>query len=516
MTEILLRSREQILGDLVRSILANSDFSDFAPGSTLATLLEAVASVCYQNFLMVLKLLESTDLESMTGVALDRKAASIGLPDGIGGVGRKPASPASGLIQITDPRTPKKSSKLYAGKPAPYSGGTVVYVEDASTWPDPATNPKIYIGRGTAGNLEGPIKYVTKTDNGVFWTLQLEGTLTKNHSISETVVLAQGGDRVIPAGTSCQTTPNASTPAINFTTDAETVILDGDDTTTTTVTCAVFGESGNALAGALNRFGTQPFPEAQVRNITSYANGKSTENDEELRQRIRDYPATLSRGTRAAITAALLGLRDPDTGKAIASVVVIEPTEPGEPSKIFINDGSLLEPTFSGQPYELFVKDASGQEVFFKTTYSPVTPCVALGANEGPYSLEDLMTLTVTIDGINETFTITGNDYLNLETATPLEIVRDFNSQANICSFRTIDGAKGVAVFDLSGKAETMTIQANDLQTILGLPTSEIKPVYLYKNGEALSFRGKTATLTTNQHPWSLTSSDLKIGRAHV
>lgn len=510
MAEILLRSREQILGDLVRTIISNSDFSDFAPGSTMATLLEAVASVQYQNALMILKLLESTDLESLTGVGLDRKAGSIGLPDGIGGVGRKPASPASGFIVVTDPRYPKKSSKLYAGKPAPYSGGTVVYVEDASKWPDPSTNPKIYIGRGTASNLEGPIRYTSKTDNGVFWTLQLEGTLTKNHSISETVVLAQGGDRVIPAGATCQTTPNAATPAVTFTTDSETVILDGDDTTTITVTCTTFGESGNALAGAVNRFGSQPFPQAQVRNASTFANGRSTENDEELRQRIRDYPATLSRGTRAAITAALLGLRDPDSGKAIASVVVIEPTEPGEPSKIFINDGSLLEPTFSGQPYELFVKDASGQEMFFRTTYSPITPCVAIGANAGPYALQDLLTLTVTIDGVNEVFTVTGNNYLNLETATSLEVVRDFNAQANICSFRTINGAKGIAVFDLSGKAEIMTIQASELQATLGLPTSEIKPIYLYKNGNALSFKGKTATLTTNQHPWSLSANDLR------
>jgi len=510
MAEILLRSREQILGDLVRTVIANSDLTDLAPGSSLATLLESVASVQYQNFLMVLKLLESTDLESLTGVALDRKAGSIGLPDGTGGVGRKPASPASGFVVITDPRTPKKSSKLYAGKPAPYSGGTVVYIEDASTWPDPSTNPKIYIGRGTANNLEGPIKYISKTDNGVFWTLQLEGTLTKNHSISETVVLAQGGDRVVTAGTSCQTTPNSSTPAVSFTTDSETVILDGDDTTTTTVTCTSFGESGNALAGAINRFGAQPFPQAQVRNGSTFANGRSTENDEDLRQRIRDYPATLSRGTRAAITAALLGLRDPDSGKAIASVVVIEPTEPGEPSKIFINDGSLLEPTFVGQPYELFVKDASGQEMFFRTTYSPVTPCIAIGANYGPYALQDLMPLTVTIDGVNEVFTVTGSNYLNLETATPLEIVRDFNSQANICSFRTIDGAKGIVVFDLSGKSEIMNIQSGELQTILGLPTSEIKPIYLYKNGAALSFKGKTATLTTNQHPWSLVAADLR------
>jgi hypothetical protein len=516
MAEITLRSREQILGDLVRTIIANSDFTDFAPGSTMATLLEAVASVMYQNFLMVLKLLEATDLESMTGVDLDRKAGSIGLPDGIGGVGRRPASPSNGPIEIRDPRTPKKSSKLYAGKPAPYAGGTVVYVEDASSWPDPSTQPKIYIGRGTADKLEGPIKYISKIDNGVFWTLQLEGTLTKNHSISESVVLAQGGDRVIPAGTTIQTVPNASTPAVVFTTDAQAVIYDGEESTTVTCTSSQFGEAGNALAGAIKRFGTDPFPQAAVRNTTTFANGRSTENDEELRQRIRDYPATLARGTRAAITAALLGLRDPDTGKAIASVVVIEPTDPGEPSKIYINDGSLLEPTFSGQPYELFVKNASGQELFFRTTFAPITPCVAIGANKGPFSLEDGMSITLTIDGVNETLSITGTEYQNLETATALEIVRDLNGQANICSFRTIDGAKSIAAFDLSGKGEVMVVQPGVLQAILGLPTTEIKPIYLYKNGESLSFKGKTATLTTAPFPWNLTAGDLSNVIVHV
>lgn len=504
---VLLKSREQIFGDLIRTILANTDLNDVAPGSSLATLLEAIASVQFQNYMLILKILESTSLESLTGVDLDRKAASIGLSDTVGGVGRRPASASSGTIRVSSAFT-KLSSKLYAGKPAPFAGASVLNVEDASTWP---SSGSLYIGRGTADKLEGPIQYSLgpTANKGIFWEVTLSGPLTKNHALSEQVVVAQGGDRTVPAGTIVSTTANATTPAVSFTTDVDLLIPDGEDSGTVSVTAVEFGESSNVLSGSVNRFAAPPFTGAVVTNITTFANGQSTESDEDLRQRIRDYPATLARGTKNAITAALIGLRDPESGKAISSVIVIEPTEAGEPSRIYINDGSLLEPTFNGQSYELLVDDASGQEVFFRTANAPITSCVAIGSNDAPFSISEEDELIITIDGIKETYTITTSNYSNLESVSAFEIVRDFNEQANIAAFRTVNGGQNIAVFDLSGDSEILVIQEGELQRKLGLPTAEIRPIYVYKNSQLLSFKGRTATLSSETFPWSLSDGDL-------
>ena len=503
----LLRSRENILSDLVRSILANTDLDDISPNSSLSILLEAVSGVMFQNQMLVLKILESTSLETITGIDLDRKAISLGLPDTAGGVGRRPSSPSSGQVKISSSFT-KLSSKLYAGKPAPFIGTSVIYVENASSWP---LSGSLYIGRGTANSEEGPIPYSIgpSADKSTFWEITLGGVLTKNHALNESVISAQGGDRTVPAGTVVGTVASANNPAVQFTTDFDLLIQDGEDSGLVTVTAISFGDQSNALSGSISTFLTSPFNGSKVSNLSSFANGRSTESDEDLRQRIRDYPATLARGTKNAIQAAILGLRDPKTGKAISSVIVIEPSAPEQPSRVYINDGSLLEPSFDGQSYEQLLSSASGQEIFFRTAKAPITPCVAVGAKVAPFLLVDGETLIVTIDGISETYTVRGQNYTNLASVSVFEIIRDFNDQANICAFRTVNGGSSIAVFDLSGSAEIMTISSGSLQNKLGLATSQIRPIYVYKNSKLLSFKGKTATLTTSQYPWSLNTADL-------
>jgi uncharacterized phage protein gp47/JayE len=408
----LLRSRENILSDLVRSILANSDLNDISPGSTLSILLDALSGTLYQNQLLVLKILESTSLETLTGIDLDRKAASIGLPDGTGRTGRRPSSTSSGLVQISS-SFKQLNGKLYAGKPAPFAGSSVVYVEDASTWP---ASGSLYIGRGTASNLEGPIPYTLAAGANLtlYWQITLGGQLTKNHSLSESITVAQGGDRIIAPGTTVSTTPNANSPAILYTVDQQLLIPDGQASGTVSVTSIDYGSQTNATAGSINTFTSLPFVGAKVTNPTSFVSGTSTESDEDLRQRIRDYPATLARGTANAISAALLGLSDSATGKAISSVVVVEPAAVGEPSMVYINDGSLLEPSFTGQSYEKILPYSSGQETLFTTAQSPITPCVAIGAGVAPFALVDQETLVITIDGITETYKVTGFNYANL------------------------------------------------------------------------------------------------------
>ena len=494
--QVELRSKEQILGDLIRAILAHTDINDVSVGSDLSLMLEAIATSMFQISLGALKILENTNLESLVGNALDKKAESLQLPNTLGGIGRIPAAQSSGIVTIGSPFT-KISTKFYAGKPSPFAGSKTIYLESASGF-DTATNKKLYIGRKTADRFEGPIPYVSATNMGSFWVIKLASPLTKNHLYSDIVVLAQGGDRSVAAGLVVHTTASNEVPAVGFTVTGATVLPDGESEVDVAVSCQQFGEAGNALAGSIREFSNAPFFGATVTNQSALKNGRSTESDEDLRKRIKNYPATLSRGTSAAITAAIQGISDPDTGRTITSSVIVEPTEPGDFSRVYINDGSGLEPTFDVQPYELLLQSASGQETKFQTAKFPITPATAIGSESGPFVVEAGQSLTVVIDGISETYTITTANYSNLNAATAYELVRDFNSQSNIVGFRTLDGGKRIVMSDLAGSAETLQVSSGDLQQMLGFPTSVIRPIFVYRNSEIQSFKGRTATLVSN------------------
>lgn len=511
--QVELRSREQIMGDLVRVILANTDLNDVAAGSDLSVLLEAISSVMFQVSLGSLKILENTNLESLVGNALDKKAESIRIPNTIGGVGRIPASQSSGVVTIGSPFT-KVSTKFYAGKPAPFAGSKTLYLENGyglkyKSDGSLVTSKKLYIGRGTADRYEGPIEYTNIQNQGSFWVVTLAKPLTKNHLYGDIIVLAQGGDRIISAGMAVQTVTSSELPSIVFSTTSSTIIPDGESEADVSVICTKFGESGNALAGSIIVLPNPPFVGATVTNKTVFKNGRSTESDESLRNRIKNYPATLSRGTKIAIQAAIKGLTDPETGKTITSSVVVDPSEQGDSSKVYIDDGSGLEPTYDVQPYELLLKAASGQETTFQTAQFPVAPATAIGAESGPFVLVANEELVVIVDGISETYRVTAKNYNNLNAVTAYEIVRDFNSQSNIVGFRTFDGGKRVVLVDLSGSAETLLVQNGTVQEKLGFPVSVIRPIFLYENSVLKSFKGSTATLITNPFSsWNPTAGD--------
>jgi hypothetical protein len=514
-TQVNLKSREQYLGDLIRKTLAETDLNDVSPGSSLSVTYEGFAAALYQASLGALKILENTDLDSLVGNALDKRAESIRLPNTQGGIGRIPAQQSNGPVTIGS-AFKKISSKFYAGKPAPFAGSTIVYLEDASGFTagfstiDNVTFTglgRLYVGRGTADRFEGPIPFTVAVNNGSFWTITLSSPLTKNHLYADLVVLSQGGDRTVAAGTIVQTIGSSESPVVQFKVTSPVVLPDGESEISASVSCTQFGEAGNALLGGIKQFANTPFPGATVTNPTAFANGRSTESDEDLRKRIKNYPATLSRGTTSAIQAALQGLTDPVTGRTITSSSVIEPIEPGDFSRVYIDDGSGLEPTFAGQPYELLLQSASGQETQFRTAQYPITPSTAIGSEVGPFVLAANQVLNVVVDGVSETYTVTAANYQNLNAATAYEIVRDFNSQSNIVGFRTINGGASVVITDLSGVAETLQVLAGDLQKILGFPTVVIRPIFVYQNSVLKSFRGRTATLQTNPYPWGLTAT---------
>ena len=388
-----LQSREMFLGNMIRRIKNASDITDFSAGGALITLLEAIAQRDFQQELNTLKILEQTDIDNLTGQRLDEAAISIDLPNGIGGTGRRPASQARDTVIIDSPFS-KVSTRPYVGKPAPYISSNILYLQNATDFTQtPSTDTKIYIGRGTS-RFEGPIQYTDIENMGSYWKLTLISPLTKDHTHQDEVVLAQGGDRQITAGTQVFAPANAESPQVSYTVDTTINLPDGESTTEVQITCTEYGDVGNVAINAITSFSTPPFTGALVSNPRPLVSGLDTESDSSLRQRIKDYPSTLSRGVATAIKRAIVGATDPLTGKAIATAVIEKSLDTTDPTIIYIDDGSVLEPVFSSQSYELLLANASGREKTFKTAQAPVTPVLALGQNEAPFAFRTCMAVS--------------------------------------------------------------------------------------------------------------------------
>jgi Baseplate J-like protein len=506
---VTIKSKEQLLGTWVRRIKNNTDITDFKAGGALVTLMEAVAQQVYQAQLSVLKVLEITEVDNLTETRLDDFAESLKIPNGQGGIGRKSALQSTGLVSIGS-SFKKILTRAYAGKPAPYAGSTVIYVQDASEmFAKAPVNGKIYIGRNTIDSFEGPLSYSSISTTGTYWIINLVDPLTKDHAYTDEIVLAQGGDRAISAATVVQVPSYSDAPSIQFTTDATVILADGEDSAVVSVTCTQFGVVGNVASGAITEFASPPFSDANVINNIAFVNGSDTEADAALRLRIKDYPNTLARGTIGAINSALLSVVDAETKKKVVSASVIRPLEKGEPTTVYIDDGALLEPVFIGQDYELLLAKASGLEQSFRTAQSPITPATVLGVQSAPYVLQAGMTITFLIDNIPYVYTITPSNYKDLTAATTYEVVRDLNSDAEgILDFRVVENGTKIVAIDRTNLAEEIRVIAGDLQAILGFSTVSQRPIYLYKNGILQSFKGKTATISSNPFSnWSITGA---------
>jgi len=119
---------------------------------------------------------------------------------------------------------------------------SVVNISDASGFPAIGS---VYVGRGS-NNLEGPLAYTSITQVGNYFQLNLATPTTKNHNVSETVILAQGGIRQIPAGTMVRTKENSTSPSVQFRVLANATIPDGEDSIINVpVVCTAVGAQGN-------------------------------------------------------------------------------------------------------------------------------------------------------------------------------------------------------------------------------------------------------------------------------
>lgn len=503
MANINIKSYNEVLGDMIRKIIADTPVNDINKGSVLLTLLEAAAANDYENNTAILNVLELLNIDALKNADLDAYASNLGLT-------RNTATKASGFIVIKDSNITKISTSLYPVKPAPIAGTNTIFVNDASTW---SQTGKVYIGRGTT-NFEGPLSYSSITNNGTFFAINLDLALEKDHLLSESVIDGQGTtDRQITAGTIVKIPANNVNPEVEYTVLRDAVIPAGEDTSDKVSVIAIkTGSLGNAGINSITLFNTIPFAGATVTNTNAFTNGTDTESDNVFRDRVKAYSSTLARGTKQSILSAIDGVSDETDGKQVASAVITEPANIGDASIVYVDDGSGFEPSYAGQSVDLLVASASGNEEFLQLANYPLPRPQIINTAESPYLFANGMELKVLVDGIEEAILFVDADFKSTSSATISEVVVAINDKAETFRCRLSSNSTRLLLYPLNEKAETIQVVSDgstlDANTKLKFPINEFSYISLYKNNVKLKEIQKSASLaSTPFSTWGITST---------
>jgi len=502
MADIQLRSYQQIAGQMIAKLLAETNLTDLNPGSVFLTMIEAAASSDFTQEGKLLQLLRLRDVDKSKGVDLENLAEESGvIPSRLG------AEPATVPLTIQDTSFIKQSTTIFAGAVSPAAGDTILKVVDATGFSASGT---IFMGRGTSTSES--IGYASVVDTGTFWEFTLSTPLTKDHLVGEEVVLAQGGDRIIPAGTIVTVPAAAGNATINFRTLRDKTLFDGEDTVTDVDALATEpGENGNVGIGKISEFSSPPFASALVTNEETATGGQDTETDSELRQRIKDHVHDLGRGTQRAIISTVIGVNDPDEGKRVVSAFLREPTETGQLGILFIDDGTGFEPSFAGVGEEVIVSSAAGTEQFLQLQQWPVVKAQVASIGTEPFALDGGESLLFEVDGESEERTLPNTAYRSPGVVTAQEIAETINTVFTTVEARAKDGR--LFVTPLSDDPDFIrvgTASENDANTVIRFPLRKQFTIRLYKNDQLLEKNGQEAIIQSfPQSEWPpFTSSE--------
>lgn len=501
MAKLSLKSERQIQTDILTKIIAELGLNDVNAGSVLDIITQAVAQEDFAQYVAMAQIARLVNLDAITGEDLDNKAFEFGLS-------RRQAVKASGKIDILrDEAFEKVSTTFFAGSPAPIINATQIDVNDASN-PLIGTSGTLILGRGTENEEE--VTYAAAPTNFTnFWRF-VTSALTKNHAVEETVILKQGNNETILAGTSVRVQSTGTSAEILFRINDDVILLAGEDKLTgVDVTAIKAGEEGNIPVKAIEgeeAFPTPPFAGARAENTSKFTTGRNRQTDNELRDAIRNHIQSLSRGVKQAILNAIVGLVDSETAKRIVSANVILPQTTAEPVKVYIDDGTGFEPSFSSQGFENVLDNSTGGETRLQLDIKPLVKAQVENNIEEPYNMSGgTKTLIYNVGSESETITFSGGDFQFPDTATAEEIVAAINDKATLIEARTSQSGKQVVITAKRDTNEDIQVIGGTSNSILGFPTDLKSTLFLYIDDVLKSKDGETAVLDSgNQSPYNL------------
>ena len=245
-----------------------------------------------------------------------------------------------------------------------------------------ATTATLLAGTGAAWTSSGTIIFdrSTTTQEKIAFTrigdvLTLGAATTFAHAAGAVVIQSTDGtDHAITAGSQGYVPPTLSSAQITFATTQAGTLYDGDFVSgLIPMESLLVGSATRVGSNQITKWTTPPFSGATITNPASATRGSAREEDDDFRQRLKDFLQSLTRGTPLSITTFVKGLTDPDTGAKIAFCQIVEPVLPGR-SLLYITDGTL---TFSlaQQPFlgrDVIISDAAAGDARGKLgTYGP-------------------------------------------------------------------------------------------------------------------------------------------------
>ena len=497
------QSYDSILGDLLSTYAAKTGINDFNIGSAVTSFFETVALTAARSSGDIFQILNDFSIDRATGSALQRLAAENGVTPIV-------ATPATGLVSIIDTSFTKIFTLIYAGTTPPNIGTVTLNISNGASFP--ATG-SVYIGRGTP-DIEGPLPYTSVVPTGGYYVMTLSTPTSKYHNLGESVILSQGNLRTIGSGTTIIAPSVGANADIQYTTTSIAYILDGETEVDNVPIVAVLpGSTGNAPIGAINQFASVPFSGATVFNPSSITSGADTETDDQLRTTIKAKLASTGLGTATAIEAAVIGATAPDEQATITSSNIITTTNN---ATLVIDNGTGYEEKSAGVAIEPIVNSALGGERFFQLgtggTQAPVAKAFLQSTLASPFDIIGGDTLAITVGEITYQHVFANSDFLAPGAATAYEITASVNADAAL-GFEALTAGSGtyvvfraIAQTEDSLQIELPTTSGRNASVLLGLSSSEIETLRLYKNNLPLSKDGTTATVSTQaQSLWSNT-----------
>lgn len=498
-----LRSREQIIGDIVDGLLARTDgINDLKDHSVLAQLIESIGQSQFKATADVIAMISAMSIDRAKGEALQRLAADRNVPI-------VSATPASDFVDITDLTFPKIETTIFAGQPAPVAGSLIVYVIDKEGLPETG---RVYIGRGTEQS-EGPLTYtsITSEGGGSYFAINLSPTTptTKFHNVGEKILLAQGGDRLIKTGAIVQTPQSSTQNSITYRITTDTTILDGEVTVSNVpIECNQAGPIGNVPKGAISEAIGLGF-EASVFNPRPLTNGLPTDTEDDIRARIKAYEQTKSKGTEDSIKSASIGVMSQEEQKKVYSSSVVRYAD--NSSALVFDDGAGYEAKVSGVGVEQVIDEAIGGEKELQLRQHPLAQSRVESVGIAPFDIREGMALSVEIAGVPKTHYF-GNDFRVPGKAATYEITASINGNPNIHFYATTsENQSKIVLYPRDTNLNDIKVNAFetdpslDSNSAFQFPLTKVYTIRLYRgNGEAIYQDGALARVTSRpKFEWS-------------
>lgn len=501
---LVLKSERQLQSEILARLISQLGISDINPGSVNDVLTQAVAQQQFALYYQLAQVSRLVDIDALTGDDLDNKAFEYGLT-------RRQPEKSKGTVTIFRPvGFVKVSTTFYAGSPSPISGDVTIDVNDASNSLI-ATAGVLILGRGTNNEEEVPYNSAP-VNNTTYWRFTLGNPLTKDHSVEETVILKQGNDEVILAGTIITVPPTGVQAEIRFQTNNDAILQSGEDQVINIeITAAEAGTGGNISIGAIDgesAFSNPPFSGARAKNEKKITTGQDLEEDDSLRDRIKNYIQGVTRAVKQAIYNAIVGLVDPDTAKRVVSASIVLPIDVAGDVKVYIDDGTGFEPSFLSRGFETVLTRSTGGEQRLQTDAFPIVKAQIESNQSEPYNMSSgALTLSYQVGNISETITFNPADFRFPEIATAEEVVTVVNDRSTLIEARTSQIGKYVLITAKANTNESIQITGGSSNAQLNFPIDEKETINLYINDVKKSKDGETALLDSrNSSPFNLDS----------